>query len=101
MVVIGVIVIAAGAYAIWTSQNEIDYVHSCAKAVACGTPQNVTSKVFLTPALSTSLWEAQLGYVVGILMLGVGLVLVVYGVYLHPERRSGAAVAGAAAPSLV
>ncbi len=87
-VAIGVVVLAFGAYAIWTSQNQIDYVNSCKRAVACGTVGYPSSQLFLGGALSATLQQAQLGWLAGALMVGLGLVVAIYGVYLHPERRA-------------
>jgi hypothetical protein len=84
---IGVVLLVSGAVTVLAAQSEINYVHSCEKPVSCGTTHNPTTKVFLSSSLLGTLQQAQTGWILGALVFGAGLIMVVYGVYLHPERR--------------
>ena len=79
--------VLAGAYAILASQNEINYVNSCEKPVSCGSIVNPAPKIFLSSSLTLSLQQAQVGLVLGSLAVGLGLVCLVYGIYLYTQAR--------------
>lgn len=85
---VGAVVLAVGVYAAIASQNEMSYLKTCEKPVACGgTGQgNLTSHLFLTSSQTASLQLAQLGWVLGIAAIGLGLVGMIYAVYIHPSR---------------
>lgn len=78
-----------GLYVTVASQNETSYLKTCEKVVACGGPgkENLTSHLFLTSSQTASMQLAQLGSILGIAAIGLGLVGVVYGVYIHPSVR--------------
>jgi len=88
VIVIGAVLVGVGGYAVLASQNEMNYIKSCERPVACGGPGqgNLTSRAFLTSAQTASLQEAQLGWAVGIGVLALGLVSASYGIYLYLNR---------------
>ena len=95
VVVIGVIALAVGAYAVWAGQNEMSYIKSCEQVVACGgIGAKAAPQFFLTAAQEASLQQAQLEWVAGIVVGVAGVACIVYGTYLHPERRGQALVTG-------
>ena len=102
VIVIGAVLVGVGAYAVLASQNEMSYIKSCERAVACGGPGqgNLTSRAFLTSAQTASLQEAQVGWAVGVGVLALGLASGAYGVYLYLQGRpeSPAVQTGVAPP---
>lgn len=89
VLLIGVVVLLVGVYVTVASQNEISYLKTCEKPIACGGPgqENLTSHLFLTSSQTASMQLAQLGSVLGIAAIAFGLVGVAYGVYIHPSVR--------------
>ena len=88
VVVIGIIALGVGAYAVWAGQNEMNYIKSCEQVVACGGGgQKASTQFYLTPSQENSLRQGQIEWIAGIIAGVAGVACVVYGVYLHPERR--------------
>ncbi len=100
LMAVGIVLVLAGVYVISVSQSQMNYVRSCEKPVACGTVGNPVAQTFLTSSLTASLQQAQLGYVLGITALGMGLVSVAYGTYQYFQGRTGSELvqAGVAPP---
>ncbi len=88
VIAVGVILVGAGAYTTLASQSAIDYVKSCANVVACGTVGNPKPQFFLSDTLTASLQEAQLAWLAGFAVIGLGLVSIAYGVYLYSQARA-------------
>jgi hypothetical protein len=81
-VVIGLALMAVGAFTTLTSQSTISYCRSLIKTVACGM-SNVgpaQPRFFMSQASAVTLQEAELAWVVGIVIVGLGLVSMTYGV---------------------
>ena len=88
VVLIGVILAGVGAFTTYASQTAISYIKSCGHTVAiCSTSGNPKPTLFLSSSLTASLQEAEVVWLVGIALLGIGLAGLVYGVYLHPSIR--------------
>jgi len=95
LVAIGLILVAAGGYAVVASQDALNYIKSCEHVVAtCTTAGNPRPTMFLSSSLTSSLQEAQGVWLLSIALLGIGIAIVVYGIYLHPSVRGQAASSG-------
>ena len=95
VIVIGAVLLVAGIYTVVASQNEMSYVKSCERPVACGTagaPENAVPRFFLTSSLTVSLQEAQAAWAVGIAVLAAGLVSITYGVYVYLQGRGASSL---------
>lgn len=88
VVLIGVVLAGAGGYTTYAAQSAISYIKSCGRSVAvCSTRGNPISILGLSSALRASLQEAELVWLLGIALLGIGLAAIAYGVYIHPSIR--------------
>lgn len=89
-IVIGLVLLGVGAFTTFTSQNTIDYCRSLVKTLACGESLRGTAqpRFFLSEASAVSLQEAELAWVVGIVLVGIGLISTAYGVFskAKPEQ---------------
>jgi len=97
-VVVGAILAIVGAYTISASQSQMSYDKSCEKVVACGTIINPRPEFFMSKSVAESMQQAELTWGLGAVALGLGAVSMVYGAYLHPERRASTEPRQALAP---
>lgn len=86
-VVIGIVLVLGGALTVYSAQGAIDYIKSCGKTVVtCAPGGNPKPTFFLSSSLTASLQEAEIVWVVAIIMVVVGLASLLYGVYLAPGK---------------
>jgi hypothetical protein len=80
-IVVGVVLLGVGAFTTLTSQSTMDYCRSQIRTVACGAggPGNAQPKFFMSEATTVSLQEAELTWVAGVAMVGLGLISTTYG----------------------
>lgn len=80
---VGLLVLLAGAYTASTSQSTINYCRGLIKTLACGAggPGTAQPRFFMSAASTVSLQQAEFAWVVGIAMVGLGLITIVYGVF--------------------
>lgn len=80
-IVVGIALLGVGAVTTLTSQSMIDYCRGQVLTVACGAggPGTAQPKFFMSDATTVSLQEAELTWVLGIAMLGLGLISIAYG----------------------
>ncbi len=92
LVAIGLALMAVGAVTTWTSQSTISYCHSLIKTVACGVGNvgPAQPRFFMSSATAVTLQEAELAWVLGLVLLGVGLIVMTYGILSQskPEQVS-------------
>lgn len=81
-VAIGLALAAVGGVTTWTSQSTISYCQGLMKTVACGAGNvgPAQPRFFMSPADAVTLQEAQLAWVVGLVFLGMGLIVMTYGI---------------------
>ncbi len=81
-VAIGLALAAVGGVTTWTSQSTISYCQGLIKTVACGAGNvgPAQPRFFMSPADAVTLQEAELAWVVGLALVGLGLIGVAYGV---------------------
>jgi len=85
---VGMALVGVGTYTAVASQAAIDYIKSCSVVTASCTPGgDAGPRFFLIPFLTAFLQEAELVHLSSIVVTGVGLGCVLYGVYLHPPVR--------------
>lgn len=87
-VVVGAVLLVVGAYTISASQSQMSYDKSCEKVVTCGTLINPRPEFFMSKSVAESMQQAELTWGLGAVAAGLGVVTIIYGAYLHPERRA-------------
>jgi len=89
--VIGLVLVGAGAFTTITSQSTINYCHSLIKTLACGPSGQggAQPRFFLSPASTVTLKEAEFTWAVGLVLAALGLISAAYGAYVlqaKPEQ---------------
>ncbi len=81
-VVLGLALLGAGVYTTLASQGSIDYLMSCGITVACGgAAQKAQPRFFLSEPQIGALQQAQLAWLVGIVLVALGLGSTAYGLF--------------------
>lgn len=82
-VVIGLALIGVGVFTASTSQSTMNYCHSLIKTMACGASlqSSAQPKFFLSEASAVSLQEAEFAWVVGLVVVALGLISAAYGTF--------------------
>ena len=96
-VVIGLVLIGAGAYTTVTSQNTINYCHSLIKTLACGpTGQGgAQPRFFMSAASTVTLQEAEVAWAIGLAIVALGLISAAYGAFVLQSRPEQTPLASA------
>ena len=87
-VAIGVALIAVGGVTTLTAQSTISYCQGLIKTVACGSGHvgPAQPRFFMSEASAVTLQEAELVWVAGLVLVGVGLISVTYGVLFSQSK---------------
>jgi asparagine N-glycosylation enzyme membrane subunit Stt3 len=95
-VVVGLVLIGAGAYTTITSQSTINYCHSLIRTLACGPSGQggAQPRFFMSAASTVTLQEAEFAWAVGLVVLALGLVSIAYGA-ISQSRPEKVALASA------